>query len=185
MNFYIAQGIGILVLIGAIFVPHLKKMYMILIGELLLNAMTMLQFILLDAFSGAILNLLGCIHAATITLCDKYVKNQSKLLKNVMFSVFLVLYIVASVAAFEYWYDVFPVVAAILFAFTLISSSTNRYNFLNVIKAIMWIVYSFPSRAYTMIPTQILLIASSTAAIVRSLKAKAKDVEPIEENAHS
>ena len=167
MSFYIAQAVGLVITGLALAVQHFKKMQVIVVIEFLMNVLTAVQYYLLGSISGAYVSIAATVHTAALVLYDKFGNQESRKVPSVICALFAAIYVAIGVCSFGSWYDIFPVVATVLFSLSVVQTKSSNYRIIRIINAVVWIVYCLCSRAYSLILAHALGIVSGITAIIR------------------
>lgn len=82
-------------------------------------------------------------------------------------AIFIVAYIVASLAVYRRSADILSGIAAVTFALAVAQSKAVDYRVLMSINSLLWIIYDLVIGAFTMIITHGLLLGSLIIAMIR------------------
>ena len=176
MEFYIAQAIGLCITVMSILVQHAKKMHWIVTVEALMNGMAAVQYLLLDGMSGMWVSLIASANAICMLGYVKFGNPDRRKIPNILCIVFAAAHIAMGVRSIYVWYDVIPVVAAVVFTVAMVQPSPFFYRVCRIINGAIWTIYCVCAGAYTMILTQVLGMVSAATAIWRlDIKKKEKD----------
>ena len=167
MTFYIAQAVGLVITGLALAVQHFKKMQIIVAIEFLMNLLTAVQYYLLGGISGAYVSIAAIVHTAALMAYDKFGDQSSRKIPNIICGLFAAIYVAIGVCSFSSWFDIFPVVATVLFSLSVVQTKSSNYRIIRIINAVVWIVYCLCSRAYSLILAHALGIVSGITAILR------------------
>ena len=163
MVFLAAQIIGLLTTVVAVISAQCKNMTMILVLELVANLLVALSYILLGGFSGSYVCLIACVQTGISYVYAK----KSKKMSNWLTVIFIVAYIVASLAAYRRPADVLSGIAAVTFALAVAQSKAAGYRVFMSTNSLLWIIYDLVIGAFTMIITHGLLLVSLIIAMIR------------------
>ena len=177
MEFYIAQGIGLIVTGLSLIGQHFKKMHWIVLTEVMMNVLCAVQYLLLpDGTSGMWVSIIASANAMSMLICGKFGNPDDRKLPNILCVVFAAAQLAVGIRNIHVWYDALPVMGAMIFAVTILQTKPFRYRVLRIVNGIVWSIYGLCVGAYTGILTQMLGVFSAVAAIWRlDIKKKEKD----------
>lgn len=144
MQFILAQIFGLFALLMSVVVIQFKSKGKILFGICLLNSLTVVQFILLDALTGAVIGSLNTIRCIVFYVYEAKKKNQSIL----VLMIFEILTITAGILTFNNIWGLLPMISTLIYTYGLWQ---NNITFLKISSAIMcigWIIYDIIILAY-------------------------------------
>ena len=125
-------------------------------------ALFAIHYIILGAYTGAIMNIL----AGTRSLV--FMNNTKKWAKsNVWVAVFMVIYTVACIATWDKWYSILPLIAMLLTTVSNWFQSEKKIRFLTFPSSPCWLVYNILNCSYAGIITEIFVMSSLIIAIIR------------------
>ncbi|MDY6314447.1 MAG: YgjV family protein [Clostridia bacterium] len=162
-NFYIAQTIGILTTVGAVVTVQFKNIRTILVGEIILNLLVALNFVLLDGTSGAGV----CILATVQTIWIYFYSRNGKRFPLPINIGFMIGYIAVSVFSFSGFPSVLSCIAALFYALSVTQPNAKKYRIYMLMNSLIWVVYDIDLHAWTSIFTHGFLAASVVVAMAR------------------
>lgn len=125
-------------------------------------ALFVIHYIILGAYTGAIMNIL----AGTRSLV--FMNNTKKWAKSkVWVAVFMVIYTVACIATWDKWYSILPLIAMLLTTVSNWFQSEKKIRFLTFPSSPCWLVYNILNASYAGIITEIFVMSSLIIAIIR------------------
>ena len=163
LNFYIAQFIGIITTIGAVVTVQFKNIQTILVGEIILNLLIALNFILLGGGSGAGV----CVLATVQTIWIYFYSRRGKKFPTLLNIGFMVGYIVTSSFSFSGFPSVISCIAALFYALSVTQPNAKKYRVYMLINGLLWVVYDINLHAWTSILTHGFLATSVLVAMAR------------------
>ena len=131
-----------------------KKRNKILFFQILDSTFDVLQYLLLGAYTGGAISLLG----ATRAYCFSKTKNKKFLY------LFLGLYIVASLVTFDGAISLIPLLAALIYTIVVWNKKEKNIRLYSVFVFILWLIYDVLVGAYVNAITDIVLIVSNILA---------------------
>ncbi len=162
MDNIIAQIIGFcgLALNGLSF--QQKKRKGILSFQICAAAMFIVHYILLGAYTGAVLNFLGLLRSLV------FINNDKKWAKSpAWLGVFIVVFSVASVATWVDWYSFLPATAMILTTVSYWLKNETKIRLVTFPSSPCWLVYNIITGSIAGIATEAVVMISLIVAIVR------------------
>ena len=172
VNFLLAQLVGLVTAILAIFSVQLKDMKHVLIMGIFTNLFTVINYWLLGEFSGAWVCLIAIVH--TVWIYNYNIKGR-RFPKRLNY-VFIALYSAAVALTFGGFYDVLAWIAAMAFAIAVVQTETSKYRLIIVVNSLAWIIYDLITQSYTMAISHSLIFISALIGIYR-LDIKKKPVQ--------
>ena len=161
---YIAgQLVGILVAIVAILSLQCKNIKKLLALQVLANGLLMLNYALLDNWSGAIVGILGAVQTVIVFLF----RSKEKSIPLYITILFMASFIASTIFTYQKPLDILPCVAALLFVLITIQEKTSVCRKFALPNNITWIIYDIGAGAWTTLITHILLLISAIVGIIR------------------
>ncbi len=163
MNQILVQGVGYIALLFIVFSFQKntrEKILLIMLSGLLLF---FVHFILLNAWTGALMNL---IEAGVVFVSYKKETNIWAAHKFWPY-VFLFLYIVAGVFTAKSLADYLPVVAQIVGAIAVWQTNSKAIRFIMLVPRPLWFAYNFIVGSYAGMTTEVLILVSVLVGILR------------------
>ena len=151
--------------------PFGKKMKTILTLNFLGNLLVGLSYLMVGQKSGALI----CFTACVQVLINYTFDARGKKLPLWLIIVHAVVFLTVNILTFAAWFDIFALVAAMLFVLSVAQNSAKYYRVLYVSNSLVWIAYDFLAKAYGNLVTHIVLfIATGIAIIIRDKRKKAE-----------
>lgn len=172
----LSQLVGFLAVTTFILSYQLKKRKNIIIVNATSSILYVLQYIMLGAFEGAVLDMLSAI--ATIVAHNK----DKKFIATHIKSVFAVIYLAIVISGLTLYKNVFslcPIIGAILQTGAFWINEERKIRIVSFLSAPFWLVYNIASYAYGSVAGNILCMISIGTAIYRYdiRKTKRKETE--------
>ena len=163
--FYIAQGIGVLCVVLSMGVQKFKDIRYIQIGNVAINLLIALQYLLLNALSGAWVCVVAAVQSVVMFLLNR--KENSKNLRNWINLLFCAIYIAGTCVVYTGIKDLFSCAGALFFALAISQTGSGKYRLFSAGNAAVWIVYNLYAMAYVTLINQFLKLGAIIVAIVR------------------
>ncbi|MBE6597192.1 MAG: YgjV family protein [Ruminococcaceae bacterium] len=169
----IPQIFGILAVATFLLSYQQKKRKNIILLNVTSRALYIIQYFLLGAFSGAVLDILGAIASVIAEKKDKpFLKKH---LKAVIIAVNAVI-IVTGLLLYENVYSLLPIAGVLLHTGAFWLSDERIIRRISLAGSPFWFVYNFKSRAYGSAVGDILTMASIVIAMIKYRKKEEKNV---------
>ena len=167
MNFMIAQAMGILSTVAAIFCVQARTAAGVLLGQFLANAFSGLSYGLLGSLSGAWVCLLAAVHSVLISVANKKDDEQRGKIVRIISIVFAVAYVIGSAMTFVRWTDAISCICALLFVVTVAQRDAGKMRNVMLVSMSLWVIFDIAVGAYTNIITHGSTIVSLITAKFR------------------
>ena len=162
-KFILAQIFGIIGSFAMILSSWQKKRKRILSFLLFDNLFYFLQYIILRAFSGAFVNLIGLVRLALFSK-----KGESKFFKtNFPLYIVIFLYLIVNIFTYDGITSLFPAIAAIIYAFVLWQDKEKNIRKGTAITLFLWILYGVFVKAYVSATSDGIQFISALIAIYK------------------
>jgi len=162
-SFYIAQAISILVACISVVVLQLKTMKGLLFGNVLINGLASISYLLLGGYSAMAIGI-----SAGLQCFVMYFYNRKDMAPHkITVGAFILVYVGCSAFFYQSPIDLLPALAAVLFA---ISISCKRPFFARVwvfTNSIVWIAYDIFLLAYGGLVLHGVILTSTVVAMIR------------------
>jgi len=162
-NFIIAQIFGGLSIAASVCSMQFKNRKTILIALLCLNLFSALNLILLGSFSAAYITLFAILEMIVNYLFERKKKSTPKPV--------VVLYILVNIAlgalTFAKPLDLLPLLAAIIFCFTVLTKDEQSIRKLMFLNQSLWLIFDLSVGAYVLVGSNILTLVSTAIALYR------------------
>lgn len=147
--------------------PFRKKMKSILVSNFLANLLVGISYFLVSGYSGAAI----CFVACGQVLINYAFQARGKRIPTKLIVMHIVVFLVVNMLTFKAWYDIFAIIAAILFVLCVAQSNAKYYRVFYFLNAVVWIFYDLLAGAYGNLITHIMLfLATFSAIFVRDLR---------------
>ena len=163
MKYIIAQILGAIGYSLLAFSYFKKNKKEILFVQILAYIGFTTHYILLDARSGTVCNILGFIALILIYL---FSNNDKK--KKILVLILIPLLIVMSFLSYENIFSLFPVFACLITFNSFLSKDENKIRFIGIISAVCWLIYAIIYMSYSAIIFEIITVISSTIAYIKN-----------------
>lgn len=167
MNFMLAQAMGILSTVAAIFCVQARTAGGVLLGQFLANAFSGLSYGLLGSLSGAWVCTLAAVHSVLISIANKKDEQQRKKMVRIISAVFSVAYVIGSAVTYVRWTDAISCICALLFVMTVAQRDAGKMRNVMLVSMSLWVIFDIAVGAYTNIITHGSTIASILTAKIR------------------
>lgn len=122
-----------------------------------------IQYILLGAYTGAIINFIGSARSGSYML-----KNKNKVLSMYLLPViFCFIYIMNGIFTWDGWLSLLPTIASIIYCLAIWQDNVKVIRKISLIFQILWLIYALAVGAYVAVITEIVLIISTIIAIIK------------------
>ena len=163
MEFYIAQGIGVITAIVAVFMMQLKNLKWILLCQLLANLLTAISYALLGGLSGAGISIIAIVQSIVMFFYNK--KGRKPHLWVV--GLFIISYVVCSIIYYKTFIDVFPAISAVCFAISISVTTPFMSRVCYSFNPIFWVIYDISTKAYGNFLIHASVFISTVVALIR------------------
>ena len=165
-RFFLAQVFGFLGLITAIISVFQKSRRGFIIFMILQSMFLAVQYYLLDKIIAV-----GVCMVSIVRLFAYIFKNKWNItFSYVMLAFFVVLNLYISIATFEIWYDIFPLIASTLVCYTIWQNDVVIMKWGLLMSKILWLVYASISLAYFSIILNIFVIVWTSIYLINNYK---------------
>lgn len=156
------QTLGILGIIASILSfqnnDHKKIMFLRTTNE----ALFAVQYILLGAYTGAAMNIAGCVR--NLLFAHKVARNESTVASRI---VFCIIFTTSGILTWNGFSSILVIFAKVLSTMAYGSSRTGRIRLLILTTSTCWLVYNFFVSSYTGAVCEILTLCSVVSGIIR------------------
>ena len=175
MILIVSQLIGLAAVALYLLSYQLKKRKQIVWATCISNTLYVLQYVLLGAFSGAVMDMLSTVGSFLAGRKNSVsFRRYTRLIAFANLALIAVVGIVIAVLRKDY-IELIPVAGAILQTGGLWCENEQNIRKFGLAGAPFWLVYNFISRAYGASLGSVLAIVSAAVSIVRYRKVKEKD----------
>lgn len=167
MKFIIAQIIGAIsysLLAFSYFKNNKRK---ILFIQIIANIGFTAHYLLLDAITGTICNILG--FTALILI---YIFSDNERKKKILIVILTPILIIMSCLSYENIFSIFPVFACLITFNSFLSQDEDKIRFIGIISAICWLVYAIIHVSYSAIIFEVITAISTSIAYIKNKRNK-------------
>ena len=164
MEFYIAQGISILIGAVAVVMMQFTSMKKILVGQIVANLLTALSYVLLGGLSGAGICIIAILQSVTMFLYNI----KGKVPHKAVIAGFVALYVGCSAYYYHSFVDLFSGASAICYAFSVVQTKPALSRLWYLFNPLFWLVYDIYTRAYGNFIIHLVIFVSTLFAILRN-----------------
>lgn len=144
--------------------PYNKKMKTVLVFSFIGNVLVGISYILVGGISGSAI----CFTAAVQLLINYSFTVRERKIPAAVITVHAAAFLAVNLITFKAWYDVFALIASMLFVLSVAQSNAKYYRAIYIPNCLVWIVYDFMAKAYGNLLTHIdLTIALAGAVFIR------------------
>lgn len=171
-TFILAQIFGLLGALSMILSNWQKTRNKILSLLIFDSIFYSLQYLLLEAYSGAFTNIVGILRIIIFKNKDKY-----QILQNnyFLFSIIIV-YTLIGILTYNGLTSIFPVIASILYSVVLWQDDVRKIRLGTTVMIISWLIYNIVVGAYLSAVIEAILLISSITAIIKLDLLKNKNI---------
>ena len=134
-----------------------RKRKNILNLQILDSSFDIIQYILLNAYTGCLISFLGALRAFVF----KRTNNKLFLIS------FIILYISASIITFSGYISLLPLIASIMYTAVVWNKKEKNIRFFSIFVFLLWMIYDIIVKAYVSSITDIVLIISNIVAFYK------------------
>ena len=163
MNNIITQGIGFIGLIMVIYIFQFNNRKKLLSSMIIPGLFFIVHFILLGAFTGAIMNILNIFR--NYVFSQKYSKKWAN--NNYWLYLFTVIYVIAGILTWEGYYTLLPIFAMILENNVFWLKKEKTIRILSILPRFAWFIYSYIVGSFVGMSTETFILGSILIAIYR------------------
>ena len=142
--------------------PFGKNMKTILAFNFTGNLLVGLSYLMIGEMSGASICFVACVQVVINCIYD--LKGRKIPLWLIVF--YVLAFLSVNSLTFTCWYDIFALVASVLFVVSVAQSNPKYYRVIYFLNSTVWILYDFLAKAYGNLFTHIILFISTLISIV-------------------
>lgn len=161
--FIVAQILGILGTISNIVSMQLKKKQQILTVFILAGIFFSSSYLLLNAYTGAIV----CFIATLQTIFSYTYDKKNKELPKWLIIVFFILSISGGMLTYQNILDILPILAGITYTWSIIQKEEKYIRWITLSNCILWLIYDIFIKAYSTCISDVIFIVSTMIGIIR------------------
>ena len=159
-----AQIIGLIAVATYLLSYQMKRRRQIILVNATSSMLYVLQYVMLGAFEGAVIDVLSMIATVTANNKDKqFIKNHTKL----VFAIMNLSILIAGLALYKNIFSLFPIAGAIFQTSAFWISEEKKIRFISFLGSPFWLVYNIVSGAYGSAIGSLLALFSIGIAIYR------------------
>lgn len=161
--FFVAQALGVVRLLLAIYTMQRKKMENIIVLECTTNLLAAVERALLGSLAGASVCFVAIAHTILIYRFRK--KDQS--LPVLLSMLFVSLYTAVPLLTNQGVEGILTLIASVLFAMGIIQERSSAFRLFKLPSVLMWLIYDIIIGAYASIFTDGLAVGSALVGMIR------------------
>lgn len=142
--------------------PYCKKMKTILILNCTGNILVGCNYLFTQSYSGFSI----CMVAALGVLVNFTFTSKEKKIPIWIIALHAAAFLCVNLLTFSAWYDLFALIASMLFVVSVAQSSAKFYRVLFISNSLVWIFYDFLAGAYANLLTHVILAIGTMGAIL-------------------
>lgn len=152
-----------------LFEPFSKKMKTVLCLNFIGNVLVGLSYLCVAKYSGSAI----CFTAAVQLLINYCFTAREKKVPMGLVVLHAVVFLAVNIVTFAVWYDIFALLAALLFVLSVAQHTPRIYRVIYIANSILWIAYDVLAKAYGNLFTHVVLsIAIALAIWFRDMRKK-------------
>lgn len=160
--FLIAQIVGVIGIFFNILIYQQKQKESLLVHKLLSDMVSLLHFLMLGAFSGALIACIGCFRELTFLKCSK---DSPK--GKIMLIIFIIVSLVSAAVSWKGFFSILPTIASVISVISFYQGDPKITRILSFPISMCMGTYCFFVKSYTGIINEVLTVMSSILGIIR------------------
>lgn len=164
--YIISQIAGFIAFMLSLIAYHLKKKTKIFETMMVANVLDIIQYILLNAYSGCITKVIALVRNIIIIAKEKNKKFDNKILLMVLF----VVYFIAGILTFKNIYSVLPILAAMIYLNFVWNGDELKVKKIAFYCYFLWLIYNICVFSIAGITSNIVSIISTYIAVCNGKK---------------
>ena len=164
----IANAIGFISFIIALIAFHKKEKKNIFKYTLISNALTLIQYIFLNAYSGIATKIIAIFRDLSMVKQEKYNILKSKK----MLIVFVCAYIILMIITYQGFISVFSLLAAMIYTVFCWNGDVKTVRYIGIFTNVLWLIYNIFVKSYTGAMANFISIVSTFIAILNNKSTK-------------
>ena len=161
MFHYVVQGIGVVGFILAVISFQKNTNKGILLFQTLTSSMFALQFFLLGAYTGSVMNVLGAIRNIV------FYNRKSKLANKYTFYAIMILYVILGIVTYKNYFSILSIVGMLLSTIGFWIENPKYTRRISLISSPCFFVYNLSSRSLAGVLTEIFVMCSLIIAMIK------------------
>ena len=159
----IATVIGVITTAVAVLGMQFKNMKYILASQIVSNSLLVVQYLLQGTISGSGVVIIGIVQVAIGYVLGRMNKDFPLYLTVL----FIVAHTVVSIISYSVPYDILALVAAWIFAISMVQKNSSVCRAMTLVNLSLWLVYDFGTGAYSAVLTHAVIVALTAVAVIR------------------
>ena len=160
-----------MIIIGAS--SYVKNKKLILYFSLINSVVFGVHYLLLGAYTGMILNIVGIVRG----LWYYYTENSSFRSRIIALVVIILCNLILGIFSFNYWIDIAAIAAGIAYSYAIWQKSICYYRWSAILETIAWILYNVYLMSIFAIMSQSILLVVVTIGLVKYYIDKRKNTK--------
>ena len=157
----IANAIGFVSFVISLIAFHKKDKKNIFKNTMISNSLSLIQYIVLNAYSGIATKIIAILRDLSIMKQEKY--NFLKTKK--MLSVFVIIYLVLMIITYQGILSVFSLLAALIYTVFCWNGNVNTVRYIGIFTNVLWLIYNIYVKSYIGAFSNLISIFSTSIAI--------------------
>jgi hypothetical protein len=162
-NFIVAQLIGVFGLTCTVAAVQQNKKNKVLIFQMLENFFYFLQYLFLNALSGAYVSFIGMFKSYIFYKYDKENKEKSVLI----LIIFMILSIIIGLLSYTDIFSLIPIITSIMYTYGAWQNDLKKFRLIALLVPIFWFIYNIYVSAYIGLIATVIEFVSAAVAIIR------------------
>ncbi len=161
---YIANGVGLVAVVLFVASYQMKRRSGIIVCNAISRALYILQYILLGAFSGAVLDVIGLVSSVLAARKDTPLMRKLRVPVLILINASM---LIATVLLYESVWDVLPFIGVLLHTTAFWLTDEKKIRALSILGSPFWFAYNAHSLAFGSAAGDLFTIVSIGIAILR------------------
>ena len=157
----IANAIGFVSFVISLIAFHKKDKKNIFKNTMISNSLSLIQYIILNAYSGIATKIIAILRDLSIMKQEKY--NFLKTKK--MLGIFVIIYLVLMIITYQGILSVFSLLAALIYTVFCWNGNANTVRYIGIFTNVLWLVYNIYVKSYIGAFSNLISIFSTSIAI--------------------
>ena len=169
----IANAIGFISFIIALIAFHKKEKKNIFKYTLISNALSLIQYVFLNAYSGIATKIIAIFRDLSMVKQEKY----SILKSRKMLIVFVCAYIILMIITYQGVISIFSLLAALIYTIFCWNGDANRVRSIGILTNVLWLIYNTSVKSYAGAMANFISIVSTFIAVLNNKNTKNFEIE--------
>lgn len=153
---------SVITVVLGLFEPYCKKMKTVLIFSLMGNALVCVNYLITKSYSGSAI----CFVAIIELIINYTFTSRDRIIPKWIIAINTVVFLAINFITFRTYYDIFALIASMLFVFSISQSTAKYYRILTISNTLVWIFYDFLARSYANLATHIILAIATIGSFI-------------------